>query len=134
MFAEVLADHSIDGAFDKTGGDPFAAAAALRIVRDHVLVVGDVCLKLGSPFSQCFDTGVVCFDIIQTYDQIFDCAMAGVQVPIPHKPFDLAKQPCQLLGIPLVMVGQAFDVLLNDRQAHGDMEPVQDMFRDRSYA
>ena len=82
-FNAAFAHDRVDGAFDKASGDTLAIEAALRVVRDHALVVGDICRKLDGSFAQGHDTGVVGLNLVQIDDQTLDRQLTVVQVAVP---------------------------------------------------
>lgn len=56
-----------------------------------------------------------------------------MKVAIPKEPFDLAQQAGNGFGLCGIVMRKPFDVLLHDGDAHGDVEPIQDMLRGRCH-
>lgn len=69
--AEALADDRVDGTFDEASGDALSITPPFRVVRDHVLVVGDIRIELCRRFAKRLDG--VCYGWGQNDTPISPC-------------------------------------------------------------
>ena len=107
--------------------NPLAVSAPLGIVGDYAGVALDVDLKFFGRFTQCLDTRVVGLNAFQVHDQLLDHTMAVMDVTVPQVALDLAQETVCGSSFIRIVMAQSLDVLAHDGDAHGDVEPVEEM-------
>ena len=140
LFGEALGNDLVDGGFHERRRDQLAVAMPLGIVRDHGRVVGDVGAKLApvpqelarlrrhlGPLVRRFAGGIrfgevedVLLDVAHQFER---AAHIAVPQEAPH-PFEGDDDRDHGL---LVRRRQPLGHLLQDGEAHGDMEIVEDV-------
>ncbi|PBB95552.1 hypothetical protein CK224_25075 [Mesorhizobium sp. WSM3862] len=70
---------------------------------------------------------LACFETFRVELQVGDFVTVTIDVTMSEMPFDSAQGFKQVLSGLLVVVFEPLHALAKDRDAHGDMEPVEDM-------
>src|SRR5262249_42671035 len=127
FFTEAFARDLMHRGFHKTRRDRLALMISLPVIRDHVPVAPDIRAQHRERLAQGSEPGIRLAEGRDGCLQVIDLAERFVDLPMPQRPF----QTFDLLPYPLTQHGltlhQAFAILLQRRQLHREMKPVQNM-------
>lgn len=100
----------------------------LRAPRVRCQYGGDVGLELADGRQEFAHVRSVCFESFRIELQVADFLTGTVRIAMPEMPFNPAEGFKDVLPGLLMMVFDALGELTKNSDAHGDVEPVQNMF------
>jgi len=128
FFREPLADDGIDGCLDEGRGNPLPGPVTFAVVDQACAVGSDVGSELADGGEKFAHDRVVRFERFRIKLQFVDFLTGTVRIAVPEMPFDPAEGFKDALSGLLTMVFDTLAELARDRDAYGDVEPVEDMF------
>jgi hypothetical protein len=127
LFGKALADDGVDRGLGEGRGDPLAIAPSLAVVRNGRGVVVDVDPEFPGGPGEPLQARIVVLQALDAIHHPLGPEQRLTDVAVPQIPLDLLKIALDLLGCLAVMMGEALGVLAEHGQAHGDVEPIEDV-------
>src|ERR1017187_1780222 len=128
---EPAADNLIDGRFDERRADRFPLPSSFAKVRDEFAIVAYIGLKLGNARGNLFRCCAMRLNQTQVHCQVAQPLERLLGVAVPQQMVD-TLQPLRYIGSGLWPLSlQRLGLLLQNRQPHRDVEPVDQMLAER---
>jgi len=132
FLSKPFAHHGVDRRLDESRGNTLAGSIPFAVIDETGRVRGNIGGELTSGSEKFAQIRIARFETEEVDLKVLDHFLGAGRVSMPEFPFNSLKLLCQSSAGFLVVLRDTFCKLAEHGDAHGDMEPVENMFAARA--